>query len=246
MKRHPLRPVLLVLLTALLPACTPPTTVPIGTVNFTRSGGKPQQRLLVFLPGVRDSASVFADEGFVAAVRARGIEADMIGVEAHLGYYAEKRFLPRLKEDVIAPARRQGYRDIWLVGISLGGFGALWYDVENPGELAGVVALSPYLGDPEVIGEVVRAGGLAAWQPPAGEIDDQHRIWRGLKGYQQREKNEKRLYLGYGLQDKFAAADALLAGLLPSDQLFTGKGGHDWDTWRALWDRILEKLPPAQ
>ena len=236
--------VLLTMAMTLLTSCTPPVTVPIGTVNFTSSGGKRQQTLLVFLPGLRDSAAVFADEGFVAAARAKGIEADMIGVEAHLGYYVEKKFLQRMKQDVIDPAKRQGYRQIWLVGISLGGFGALWYDVENPGDLTGIVALAPYLGEPEVIGEVGQGGGLAAWHPAAhGDIDDQNKIWRGLKEYETGGKNRQRLYLGYGQDDKFAEADGLLAAVLPPDQVFTGTGGHDWPTWRNLWERILPKLP---
>ena len=179
--------------------------------------------------------------GIVAAVRANGIQADMVGVDAHLGYYVKKEFLPRLKTDVISPARRLGYENIWLVGISLGGFGAIWYDLENPGDVAGIVALAPYLGEPEVVDEVARAGGLTVWQPQRNiGNDDQHRIWRGLKNYERREKNEQRVYLGYGLQDKFAAADGLLAAVLPPAQVFTVEGGHDWSAWRPLWEAIMK------
>ena len=103
---------------------------------------------------------------------------------------------------------------------------------------------SPYLGEPEVIGEVGRAGGLVAWHPAAhGELDDQHKIWRGLKKYERQEKNRQRVYLGYGRDDKFAEADGLLAAVLPPDQVFTCAGGHDWPTWRILWERILPSLP---
>lgn len=240
MTRLFLLPALFVLLELCLASCTPPTTIPIKTVDFTQSGGKRQKTLLVFLPGIRDKAAVFAEEGFVAAVRANGIQADMIGVEAHLGYYVKKEFLPRLKEDVITPARRLGYTNIWLVGISLGGFGAVWYDIENPGDLAGIVVLAPYLGEPEVVEEVAGAGGVRSWHPPSnGEIDDQRKIWRGLKNYERHEKSEQRAYLGYGLQDKFAVADGLLAAVLPPGQVFTIEGGHDWSTWRPLWDEIL-------
>jgi hypothetical protein len=229
------------LLAACLLSCTPPLTVPVRTVKFTPSGEKQRPTLLVFLPGRHDKSAVFAEEGFISAVRARGIEADMIGVDAHIGYYLEKQLLKRLKDDVIAPARRQGYRNIWLVGISLGGFGALWYDIENPGELAGLVALSPYLGEPEVVAEVARAGGLKVWRPDGkGEPDDQHRIWQGLKSYENAGKSLKRLYLGYGENDKFATPDGMLAELLPPEQVFITEGGHLWPVWRALWDEILK------
>jgi enterochelin esterase-like enzyme len=233
--------ILFVLPVLFLSSCTPQTTVPIGTVNFMQSGGDRQNTLLVFLPGIHDSAAVFAEEGFVSAVRASGIKADMIGVEAHLNYYLKKEFLPRLKADVIAPARRQGYRNIWLIGISLGGFGAIWYDLENPDELTGIVTLAPYLGEPEVVAEIAQAGGLAAWHPALnGEIDDQHKIWRGLKSYESRERCEGRVYLGYGRQDKFATSDGMLAAVLPEMQVFTIEGGHDWSAWRPLWDAILK------
>ena len=241
MRRHFPFPILFVLAALLLTSCTPPTTVPIKTVAFSQTGEKHRHTLLVFLPGIRDKAAVFAEEGFVTAVHANGIQADMIGVEAHLDYYVKKEFLPRLKADVIAPAKRLGYDNIWLVGVSLGGFGALWYDIENPGDLAGIVALAPYLGEPEVVEEVARAGGLTDWHPQMNiGIDDQHKIWRGLKTYELREKNAQRVYLAYGLQDKFAAADGLFAAVLPPEQVFTVKGGHDWSAWRPLWDSILK------
>jgi pimeloyl-ACP methyl ester carboxylesterase len=240
--RHILILIPVVLLALFILSCTPPLTVPIKTVDFTPSGGKRRPTLLVFLPGLRDRSAVFADKGFIDAVRASGVEADMIGVDAHLGYYEKKQFLARMKEDVIDPARRQGYRNIWLVGISLGGFGALWYDIENPGDLAGIVALSPYLGEEEVVAEIARAGGLKEWSFPAsGELDDQDRIWRGLKRYESRERSLGRVYLGYGLDDKFAVPDGMLAALLPPDQLFTMEGGHRWPVWRALWDLILKR-----
>lgn len=241
MRRHFPFPILFVLAALLLTSCTPPTTVPIKTVAFSQTGEKHRHTLLVFLPGIRDKAAVFAEEGFVAAVHANGIQADMIGVEAHLDYYVKKEFLPRLKADVIAPAKRLGYDNIWLVGVSLGGFGALWYDIENPGDLAGIVALAPYLGEPEVVEEVARAGGLTGWHPQMNiGIDDQHKIWRGLKSYERRERCEGRVYLGYGRQDKFAAPDGMLAAVLPPAQVFTIEGGHDWSAWRPLWDSILK------
>lgn len=231
-------------LAMLLPSCIAPTTVPIGTVDFRQPGGKRQQTLLVFLPGIRDKAKVFVDEGFGTTLRESGIKADTIGVEAHLGYYLKKQLLSRLKADVISPAKEQGYRHIWLVGISLGGLGALWYDIENPGDVSGIVVLSPYLGEPEVVGEVLQAGGLRAWHPGLDVVlDDQHKIWQGLKTYESQEKNAQRVYLGYGQNDKFAAADGLLAAVLPPEQVFTTDGGHYWPTWKTLWKRVLERLP---
>jgi enterochelin esterase-like enzyme len=235
--------ILLFLPAALLSSCAPVTTIPIGTIDFNQSGAKRQPTLLVFLPGIRDKAAVFAEKGFVSAVRKSGIEADMIGVEANFEYYQKDEILPRLKQDVIDPAKQQGYRNIWLVGISLGGFGAIWYDIEHPGDVTGIVELAPYLGDPEVIGEVATAGGLPGWQPPENiENDKQRKIWRGLKTYESRNRTMNRLYLGYGMQDKFAPACGILAALLPPAQVFTAKGGHDWSSWQPMWDAILKSM----
>jgi pimeloyl-ACP methyl ester carboxylesterase len=238
------RPALFFCLAALSASgCVPSAKTPMPTISFDQERSPQHPLLLVFLPGRGDAGASFATEGFVDSVRRAGVQADIMAVDAHLGYYLEHKLLQRLKEDVIVPAKQQGYRQIWLVGISLGGFGALWYDIENPGDLAGVVVLAPYLGEPEIIGEVSRAGGLAAWNPPQdGVIDDQHKIWRGLKTYVQREKSGNRLFLGYGLQDRFAEADGLLAAVLPSDQVYSTAGGHDWPTWRALWDGMLQNL----
>ncbi len=237
-------PLIFVVPAVLLSACSPPVTVPIGTVDFRKPGAQRQRTLVVFLPGIHDRAEAFADEGFVTALRASGIKADMIGVEAHIGYYEKREFLPRLRKDVIAPAQKEGYRRIWLVGTSLGGFGAVWYDIENPGDLAGIVILAPYLGEREVVEEVATAGGMMAWSPAAGrEPDDQHKIWRGLKVYQQAEKNSRRVFLGYGERDRFAVADGMLGAVLPPEQVFIADGGHDWRTWNILWRRMLQSLP---
>ncbi|HKZ17402.1 MAG TPA: alpha/beta hydrolase [Geobacteraceae bacterium] len=227
----------------LLSGCIRPATSPMRTVSLTQSEPGGNRCLFVFLPGRRDGPESFAKEGFVEAVREAKLAVDMIGVDAHLGYYFKGIFPARLREDVIIPAKEKGYDQIWLVGISLGGLGALWYDGRYPGDVAGLVAIAPYLGEPETSREVSLAGGLTKWSP--GHIagnDFQKQIWRGLKLYTQREKNFARVYVGYGLQDEFAATNGVFCQVLPGDQVFKCEGGHDWDTWRLLWADILKEL----
>jgi hypothetical protein len=48
------------------------------------------------------------------------------------------------------------------------------------------------------------------------------------------------LYLGYGQEDRFSAAHALLAGELPADAVDVIAGGHDWRTWTNLWENFLD------
>lgn len=223
--------------------CVKPGTAPMRTVYFTPSEPGPDTALFIFLPGRWDEPESFFKEGFVAAVRRMGIRADMMAVDAHLGYYFDGSFPQRFREDVIIPAKEKGYGQIWLIGISLGGLGALWYDGRCPDEVTGVVALAPYLGDPDISRQVVQAGGLTEWDPGhvAGN-DYQKQIWRGLKVFLDEEKTRYRVYLGYGLGDGFSFTNAVFSRVLPDDQVFTCQGGHDWATWRRLWEDVLDTL----
>jgi pimeloyl-ACP methyl ester carboxylesterase len=193
----------------------------------------------VLLPGRRDTVERFEHEGFIRLVRDAGITADLVAVNAHLGYYYAEQVVPRLKQDVITPARAEGYEQIWLVGISLGGFGGLWYDGEHPGDLTGLVLLAPFLGYREIIDEVAAAGGVRQWEPGAATRDYQRELWRIVKGYETPERSSGRVYLGYGLDDDFARPNGMFATILPTAQVMTTNGGHDWPTWRGLWMTVL-------
>src|SRR3546814_16721028 len=43
--------------------------------------------------------------------------------------------------------------------------GVLFYEHEHPGELDGLVLLSPWLGDSDMLDEIAKAGGVSGWQP---------------------------------------------------------------------------------
>jgi pimeloyl-ACP methyl ester carboxylesterase len=195
---------------------------------------------VVFLPGRWDSAAHFENERFIDAVRQTGLAVDMVAVEAHYGYYASRTVVTRLREDVIAPAMAQGYAQIWLVGVSMGGLGALLYVRDYPDDIAGVVALAPFLGEAAVVQEITRAGGLWQWHPASVAPGDyQRQLWQWLKAYLRRHAEAPRLYLGYGQRDHFAPANRLLAMYLPEPQVLTTTGGHEWAAWRALWQTFL-------
>ena len=91
----------------------------------------------------------------------------------------------RLRWDIVAPARAEGCRSVWLAGISLGGFIALDYASTHPDECDGLCLLAPYLGNRMLIDEIARAPGLAAWEPgELAESDEERRIWRFIKARQ--------------------------------------------------------------
>lgn len=198
--------------------------------------------LLVMLPGAKARPQDLVDYGFVRALRELRQPVDVVAVEAHLGYYLERSFSRHLQDDIIAPARGRRYRRIWLMGISLGGMGALIYTREHPADIGGVIVLAPFLGVRGTIAEVVRAGGLTRWQP--GVIkpdDDERRLLAWLRAYAPAAPASPRIYLGYGTGDRFAAASQLMAENLPAAQVVATPGGHDWATWIRLWRRLLNQ-----
>lgn len=241
MMKRPLRYSLL-LLVIFFTGCAQklPVTTPIDAL-YSYAGKTPATTLIVFLPGISDRPETFAEEGFIKALRARNINADTVAVRAHFGYYGEHKIVARLHQDVIAPARAQGYKNIWLVGISLGGWGSVLYANQHADEIRGMLLLAPFLAEKKVFDEVQAAGGLDAWQP--GELhpqDDQRQGLAWLRDYKPSESPIK-VYLGYGASDRFAYPLSLFAQRLPAERVKVLPGGHDWLTWRRLWQDFLDK-----
>jgi pimeloyl-ACP methyl ester carboxylesterase len=222
--------------------------VPMPTAIDRTTCATSTDTLLVLLPGRGMLTSEFVGEGFIEAVRSRRLAVDVLRADAHIAYYENERIAPRLREDVIAPAQARGYRHIWLVGISLGGLGALVYANDHPSDIEGVVALAPYLGEPATISAIASAGGLRQWTPPAANGDLSLRLWSSLKPYAMQANPPGRppLYLGYGVEDRLAPGHRVLAADLPAERVATTPGGHDWPEWRRLWNSLLPRLPLPQ
>ena len=227
---------------------SPPTRIPMDTLELPGPCAGHAPTLVVLLPGAYSRPAEFIDEGFVPALRQAGAAADAVVADAHLGYFTEGTALQRLRDDVVLPARAMGYRRIWLVGISLGGYAALAYAMRHGNEIDGVVALAPYLGPGPLVQEIVAAGGPRAWRSTAasaatdGKDGLDRSLWRWLSG----PPPALPIYLGYGLDDRFVDAHRVLAGMMPADRVSTAPGGHDWPAWRALWQGWLARgLLPA-
>lgn len=205
-------------------------------------GSDTNRILLVMLPCAKAMAQDLVQWGFVRALRERNLPIDVVAVEADLGHYLERNINEHLARDIIAPARASNYQRIWLMGISLGGMGSLLYAREHAAHIEGVILLAPFLGTRGSIAEVERAGGLERWQP--GEIkadDDERMLMAWIKAYQSDTAALPKVYLGYGTEDRFAAASSILAERLPAAQVVTIPGGHDWATWIRLWQHLLDK-----
>lgn len=239
------------ILVVLLGACHRPrlATVPLRVLHHDQAGGA-HRDLVVFLPGRGDLPEDFERRGLLALAREEGLDADVLAVDSHLGYFVDRSIVIRLHDDVVAPARARGYERIWLVGISLGALGSILYTQEHPGDVAGVVLIAPYLGEKPLIDEIEKAGGLRAWQPaPFSGADYQRETWRWLQAHQAHQAQDAGpsgasgsppLWLGYGEKDRYREGDRLLAAVLPAERVFTAPGGHAWKAWRVLWEKLVK------
>lgn len=234
-----------------------PTKTPIDAIWYERQGPAKHEQLFVFLHGDGDKINVFDRKGLIQAVKSRKLAVDMVAVDNHIGYYLNGTIITRLKADVIDPARASGYKKIWLIGNSLGGLGAISYVRENPGEITGLVLLGPYLGRKRFVKMINRAGGLEKyaeddktedsaqenWERrflPWFKDDQQKAFWRWLGHYEFENGCFHRIFIGYGENDRYSGGQRLAASILPQDQVFAIEGGHDWPTWKKLWELILD------
>ena len=244
-QNHLMRTTLL-LLTALLSGCVGVmrAPVPMGSIEHPAPRA-PAKCLFVFLPGMGDRAETFAERGFVDALRQRELSADVRAADATFGYYRGGTFLERLATDVIAPAKLKGYREIWLVGPSMGGFGSLFFGRAHAADITGVLAIAPFLGSRKVIEEITEAGGLENWKaPPRVEVPDQdnyqYELWRWLQAATQGREAAPLIFAGYGKEDRLSVADSLLTAELPPERVFLTDGGHEWPAWQRILGAFLD------
>lgn len=214
------------------------TPAPMATLVRPLAAPGRTGTLVVFLPGRSDTMASFEKEGFLSTMRAAGVKADAIMVDAHLGYYFNRTMVERLRADVLLPARQQGYRRIVLVGVSLGGLGGLLLERDHPGSVDALVLLAPYLGEKgKLFDRIDQSGGPAAWasgrDPLAGSVEEQIWTFLGTK-----LATLPPTWLRSGREDKYARGHRLFTALLPANRVKSIPGAHDWPTWRALWHEV--------
>lgn len=200
--------------------------------------------LLVMLPGAGIDASAFAEQGLVQALQVREPAVDVIAAQPALDLYLDGSVADVLHRSIIEPALAQGYSRFWFLGISLGGMGALLYASGYACHVEGLFLLAPFLGTQGTVAEIAEAGGFASWSAPgsiATTTEGRMLVW--LQDFLKSGARDPALYLGYGDADRFAQGHRMLGEKLPYDCVVTEAGGHDWDTWRLLWRRMLETVP---
>jgi pimeloyl-ACP methyl ester carboxylesterase len=196
------------------------TSVPIKTIEYKNQpdseDNKRNRQLMVLLPGIGDRASVFNKFGVIDAIHKQSQNTDVIAVEAHFKYYQARTIVERLREDTIKPAIAAGYKQIYLGGTSLGGFGSLLYLKQYPDEISKIFILAPYLGDEQDYRYLIENG--VAPQP----LRDVN-IWPWLTGLPEETKNK------------------MLEKYLSEKNVVSQDGKHNWITWAKLWPSLLEK-----
>ncbi|HKT34234.1 MAG TPA: alpha/beta fold hydrolase [Nitrospira sp.] len=217
-----------------------PTRRPLDIRPYHYEGSSPSRDLLVCLPGIGDEARDFEKWGFVEQVRAHSWAADVLLVDAHYGYYADRTVVEQLHQDILLPAASSGYRSVWLVGISMGGLGALLYASRYQQGVQGVVAIAPFLGTHTLVQEIALAGGLARWTTTVTPSDEIRTVWSWAQSREHRRPAPD-IFLAFGEEDVFVDAHRLLASSLPETHVLTAPGGHRWSVWRELWTQFLRR-----
>lgn len=202
------------------------------------------EKLLVVLRGMGGSEKSFAKHGFIAALQQQYPEFDVVAPNAHFGYYRKRSITQRLSADIIDPAIAEGYEEIWLAGVSLGGFGGLVYLRCCEEKITGVVLISPFSGT-RSLHDAVNAYLDGKQVPPWVGADKSEDSLLGLWQWIVENKhilNSDRVWLGYGDEDKLPG-HALLARLIPDEQVSKLSGGHKVDVFMRIWDDILSRDP---
>jgi len=201
----------------------------------------PNRVLVLLLPTIKGKGFHYEKHGFGEAVRERGFEADLKILDINPILYLQGRIVDVVKKEIIDPAIASGYEKILLVGISLGGHGALLYVTKAPQNIDGVVIIAPFLGGFFINDVIKSAGGLSRWEEcPPFEWDYACNMWKLIKDYLSMPRNQNKIILGYGLEDDFAESNQLLASQLPASNVFQVSGGHDWITWKNIWSKVLD------
>jgi pimeloyl-ACP methyl ester carboxylesterase len=194
-------------------------TRPLRLLEFEPQGREARE-LVLLLPGRLSPPEEFVQFGLVDLVRRERPSARIVAPDLHLGYYM------------------RGLADVTILGISMGGLGALTYSLRYPAEVDEMLLLSPFVGEKELLAEIEQAGGLEKWESavetPRSKAEALQKMWIEMKRqWLARGGPPFPLSLAVGKEDKLLSSNRFFArSILRPDQLIETEGGHDWDCWR--------------
>jgi hypothetical protein len=148
---------------------------------------KPASRtetLLVLLTPSLAQLEDFHAHGFVQTVRQHGLPVDLLLAQPEAHQLMDNTLVHAMHTQLVQPAQMQGYHKIWLVGVSLGAFNALYYAATHAAQLAGMYLIAPYPGTGDVLAEINQADGAMAWFRGQSMQPEHERIWWAWLGRQ--------------------------------------------------------------
>lgn len=223
--------------------------VPMTRLDYA-VGPPPAKCLVVLMPGAGSNAHDFEEEGFVKKLQGSGLSLDVVAANATIGYYFRDTMVPRLREDVVTPLLQKPYQKKWIMGMSMGGFGSLFYSARYPKDFDGVFAMAPWLGDEKLSREIREAGGLKLWKAPPPEPPNadnyQRQLWRWLREVTNDPSKGPDLWMGWGRDDSLGPSDQLLADALPPEHVWLVDGAHQWGPWNELVEKLAREGPLAR
>jgi S-formylglutathione hydrolase FrmB len=207
------------------------------TIEAGAHEGRRSAVMLALLAGSLSEPEDLVRQGFPDAVRAHGIDVDLVLGETRAAWFADGSIVGRIEQAVVGPARDRGHTRIWIAGISLGGLAAVCYAARHEEDFEGLALISPYPATREVLREMDAAGGPAEWRPDiAPEGDLEREAWRWLAGGGAR-RAAVHCYIATG--DRFVEGQRQMASTLDPARVRELPGGHDWPAWRSLWNVFL-------
>jgi hypothetical protein len=220
---------------------------PIPTKFF--AAAQPASRLVVMLPGRGDDLDSLESKGMASIIQKAWPDADVILTGLTMPFYRQGQASKRLHDEIVAPAQTVPGREVWLMGISLGGMGALLYEHDYPGQTQGLLLLSPYLGDQAIQDKVRSAGGLKTWDPgPSQALNPesfQAELWHTLKDISNHPQRAQSIWLVYGADEPFRTPIELMSPALPASNVLMLPGRHDWSLWIPAASELLHRASPV-
>lgn len=205
-------------------------------------------RTVVMLPGIGDNLQALQKRHVAALIQKSWPDADVVLTGLTLPFYKQGHAAQRVHDDVIARYRKK-HQTLWLAGISLGGMGVLLYDRQFPGDAAGMLLMSPYLGDDAIRERIRAAGGLAQWNPgPKQKINAdnfQHELWRYLQDWRNHPQRTRTTWLAYGADERFRKPIEMVTPMLPPDHVIMLPGSHNWKLWNHAFPALLQRVAKA-
>ncbi len=224
------------------------TSEPMKAIEVRADRSERRSCLVVLVPGLYDLPDHFFEHGFVRDALRASDRCDLVAVDAHVGYYQNGIIQERLGGDILRIAEGRGYREVWMVGISMGALGTLLVAREHEHLVRGVVLIAPWLGDEAMVASARRAGGLERWRAPRIEgppsmssATSAALTW--LSGYASHPDRMPELHVAVGREDRLAPMSAMIGEVIPRERYHVEPGVHNWASWSALWQHLLRDPP---